>query len=262
MLAIERRNMILESLQRDGRVVVSELSQHYGVSEETIRRDLDRLEKDGFAIKTYGGAVINENNNVDLPFTIRKNANIAAKQKIAELLAEQIHDGDHIMLDASSTAVFVARSIKNKKNITLITNSVEILVELADVVGWRIFSTGGSLREGSLALVGPQAERMLASFHVDMAVISCKGIDEIRGFSESNEMHAQTKKCMLESAFQKVLAIDSTKFDKISFTQIGSLKDLTAVVTDKEPEERWKQIFTAAGVSCRYPEGVVEKEEE
>ena len=253
MLAIERRNLILEALQKDGRVVVGELSQQYEVSEETIRRDLDRLEKEGYAIKTYGGAVINENNNVELPFMIRKNANIAAKQKIAELLAEQIHDGAHIMLDASSTAVFVARNIKNRKNITLITNSLEILVELADVSGWRIMSTGGALREGSLALVGPQAEKMLSGFYADMAVISCKGIDAKKGFTESNELHAQTKKVMLESASQKILVIDSTKFDKISFTKIGSLSDLTMVVTEKEPEERWKQIFASAGVECVYP---------
>ena len=100
MLAIERRNEILEKLQNDRRVVVSELSQIYEVSEETIRRDLDKLVQDGFAIKSYGGAVINENVNIELPFNIRKNRNIVGKQHIAELVSEQIKDGDSIMLDA------------------------------------------------------------------------------------------------------------------------------------------------------------------
>ena len=99
MLAIERRNEILEKLQNDRRVVVSELSQIYEVSEETIRRDLDKLVQDGFAIKSYGGAVINENVNIELPFNIRKNRNIVGKQHIAELVSEQIKDGDSIMLD-------------------------------------------------------------------------------------------------------------------------------------------------------------------
>ena len=96
MLAIERRNAILEKLQAERRVVVSELSQIYKVSEETIRRDLEKLENDGFAIKSYGGAVINENANVDLPFNIRKKRNVISKQKIAEVISSRIKDGTSI----------------------------------------------------------------------------------------------------------------------------------------------------------------------
>ena len=116
MLAIERRNAILEKLQVERRVVVSELSALYDVSEETIRRDLDKLENDGYAIKSYGGAVINENSNLDLPYNVRKNTNVLGKQKIAALISEMVHDGDNIMLDASSTAVAIAKAIKNKKD--------------------------------------------------------------------------------------------------------------------------------------------------
>ena len=93
MLALERRNLILEKLQNEKRVVVSELSQLYGVSEETIRRDLDKLEKEGLAIKSYGGAVINEDVSIDLPFNVRKNQNVVGKQKMAEIVASLVHDG-------------------------------------------------------------------------------------------------------------------------------------------------------------------------
>ena len=132
MLAIERRNAILEKLQVERRVVVSELSALYDVSEETIRRDLDKLENDGYAIKSYGGAVINENSNLDLPYNVRKNTNVLGKQKIAALISEMVHDGDNIMLDASSTAVAIAKAIKNKKDLTVITNSLEIALELIE----------------------------------------------------------------------------------------------------------------------------------
>ena len=159
MLAIERRNEILEKLQTDRRVVVSELSQIYEVSEETIRRDLDKLVNDGYAIKSYGGAVINENMNIDLPFNIRKNRNVIGKQRIAELVAKIVQDGDSIMLDASSTAVYIAKGLKDKKNLTLITNSMEIVIELLDMSDWRVLSTGGVSREGSFALVGTQTNR-------------------------------------------------------------------------------------------------------
>ena len=112
MLALERRNLILEKLQEEKRVVVSELSQLYSVSEETIRRDLDKLEKEGLATKSYGGAVINEDVGIDLPFNVRKNQNVQGKQKMAEIAASMVNDGDHIFLDASTTAVFVAKALK------------------------------------------------------------------------------------------------------------------------------------------------------
>ena len=119
MLALERRNLILEKLQEEKRVVVSELSQLYNVSEETIRRDLDKLEKEGLATKSYGGAVINEDVGIDLPFNVRKNQNVQGKQKMAEIAASMVNDGDHIFLDASTTAVFVAKALKEKERLTL-----------------------------------------------------------------------------------------------------------------------------------------------
>ena len=149
MLALERRNLILEKLQTERRVVVSELSQLYEVSEETIRRDLDKLEKEGLATKSYGGAVINENVSIDLPFNIRKNQNVGGKQKMAEIVAEMVQDGDHIFLDASTTAVFIAKALKDKERLTVITNSMEILIELSDVSGWNIISTGGVMKGGN-----------------------------------------------------------------------------------------------------------------
>ena len=252
MLAIERRNMIMEKLQIERRVVVSELSRMFKVSEETIRRDLERMEKDGLVTKSYGGAILNENNNIDLPFNVRKNRNVSGKQKIAELIAAQINDGDHIMLDASSTAVFIAKAIKSKKNITLITNSIEILIELNDVENWHILSTGGILKQGSLALVGPHTDKMIHSFHVDKAIISCKGIDLDKGFTDSSEMHAETKSTMLECANEKILAVDSSKFDKISFTKIDDLNHVTKIVTDENPGSQWLEALKTLGIECIY----------
>ena len=137
MLALERRNLILEKLQAEKRVVVSELSQLYEVSEETIRRDLDKLEKEGLATKSYGGAVINEDVSIDLPFNIRKNQNVSGKQQMADIAASLVQEGDHIFLDASTTAVFIAKALKEKERLTVITNSMEILLELYHFHRWR-----------------------------------------------------------------------------------------------------------------------------
>ena len=254
MLAIERRNEILEKLQTDRRVVVSELSQIYDVSEETIRRDLEKLVNDGYAIKSYGGAVINENVNIELPFNIRKNRNIVGKQRIAELVSRIVKDGDSIMLDASSTAVYIAKALqeKGKKNLTVITNSIEIIIELFDAQDWTVMSTGGASREGSFALVGPQTA--IRSYHVDKAIISCKGVDADAGMTDSDELHANNKATMLAAATEKILAVDSSKFDKTAFTNIGPLDDLTMVVTDEKPEDRWLRTFKESEIKCIYSE--------
>lgn len=253
MLAIERRKLIMEALQEEKRVVVSELSKMYDVSEETIRRDLEKLEKEGLVIKTYGGAVVNENSNVELPYVIRKKTNVLRKQRIAELTAAMISDGDRLMLDDSTTAVFIAKKIKNKKNITLITNSVEILLELSDVTGWKIISTGGRLHEGSLSLVGEQCERVLNRYHVDKAIISCKGVDLNKGVWDSNENNALVKRAMADAAGRVILAVDASKLGCISFAKICDMKEVSTIVTDLPPDDDWQRMFEQQGIECIYP---------
>ena len=236
MLALERRNLILEKLQTEKKVVVSELSQLYEVSEETIRRDLDKLEKEGLAIKSYGGAVINEDVSIDLPFNIRKNQNVSGKQKMAEIAASLVQEGDHIFLDASTTAVFVAKALKEKERLTVITNSMEILLELSDVSGWNIISTGGVMKEGYLAFLGSRTE------------------DHEWGIMESKESFGTTKKAMIASGREKILVVDSTKFDQTAFSVAGKLRDVDVVVTDRKPSDKWMGYFKDAGVKCLYPD--------
>ena len=249
MLAIERRNAILTRLSVEGKVVVSDLSREFSVTEETIRRDLEKLDQDGLAKKTYGGAVKVDNFNIDLPFHVRKQSNIEKKQKIAGMIADLIHDGDYIMLDASSTALNVVKSILQKKKITLITNSIEILIELSGKSDWTVISTGGTLKEGGLSLVGYQAERMVSGFHVDLAVCSCKGLDLEIGVTDSNERDSEIKKAFFASASRRVLAVDSTKFDKVSFVKVCGMQDIDTVVTDTNPSEKWQERLAEQGVS-------------
>lgn len=248
MLAIERRNAILAKLSIEGKVVVSDLAAEYEVTEETIRRDLDKLDREGFARKTYGGAVKNESFNIDLPFQVRKQSNVESKQKIAAVIGSMIKDGDYIMLDSSTTALYVIKNILDRKKITLITNSVEILIELCNKPDWTIISTGGTLKEGSLSLLGYQAERMVESYHVDIAVCSCKGIDISAGVTDSNERDSQIKKAFFASAKKKILMVDSSKFNKTSFVKICDIKDVDVIATNEEPGENWKNIIEQQGV--------------
>lgn len=255
MLAVERRNQILEKLHEEKKVVVSELSQLYQVSEETIRRDLERLEKEGLAVKSYGGAVLNENTNIDLPFNVRKKHNVHGKQKIANLVADMINDGDHIMLDASSTAVFIAKALKSKKRLTVVTNSIEVLLELADAPDWNVITPGGVLREGFLALVGPKAVNGIASYNVEKTFVSCKAFDPDKGFSDTSEEFVQVKQTMLQAGKECILVVDSSKFYKLAFSTVGHLKDIDILITDKKPDDYVMGLCKEANVKVLYPQG-------
>ena len=253
MLAIERKNEILHKLRSEKRVLVSELASHYGVTEETIRRDLDKLEKDGYATKTYGGAIWGNSTKTDLSYTIRNKTNVEAKSVIAALLREFIEDGDHLMLDDSSTSLFAARQLKDKKGLTVITNSVELIVELAGISGWTIISTGGTLKPDSLALIGNQPQQMLRQYHVDKVILSGKGIDMQAGITDSSESHAQTKQAMIRAAAQRILIMDGTKFDKISFVEIAQASEMDVIVTNEKPEKKWIDYLEQNGVTLVYP---------
>ena len=254
MLAVERRKRILEKVLKEKKVIVSDLSKLYQVSEETIRRDLEKLAEEGHVIKSYGGAVVNEITNIDLPFNIRWKSNSLGKQRMAELISREINDGDHIFLDSSTTAVFIAKNIKKKKQLTIITNSIETLLELSDVSGWDILATGGILKPGSMSLLGKKAAESIECYNADKMFFSCKGFDVEKGVTDGTEEMGSIKQSMIKSSARVYLAVDSSKFDKIAFCNICDLSRLDVVVTDKRPSERWMNAFAEHNIECIYPE--------
>jgi DeoR/GlpR family transcriptional regulator of sugar metabolism len=171
---------------------------------------------------------------------------------MAALLAERIADGETVGLDASSSALFAARALLSRKRLTLITNSVEILGELAGKTDWNILCTGGMLKGSGLALVGRQAERMIGGFRLGWAILSCKGLDAEMGFMDSNEADSEIKRAFLESATQAAFAVDQSKFDQRAFVQVAPLEAAALVVTDAPPTPAWRQRFAQAGVELLY----------
>jgi DeoR/GlpR family transcriptional regulator of sugar metabolism len=252
MLAIERRKKIMSILQEKNSVLVPELSKTFEVTEETIRRDLEKLEKEGLLKRTYGGAVINESTNADLPLNIREVTNIEGKESIAAKLVEYIEDGDTIILDSSSTALQVAKLLKNKKKITVITNSVKVVLELAASKDCNVISTGGTLREMSMSFVGSLAENSIKNYNVDKAIISCKGLDKAKGITESNEAEAQVKKAMISVADKVFLAVDNRKFDKVAFVKLMNINDIHTMFTDEKLSEEWEQFVETHGSQIVY----------
>ena len=252
MLAAERRNQILETLQEKKHVVVSELSQVYGVSEETIRRDLERMEKDGLVEKSYGGATLVENSIFDLPFDVRRKHQVEQKEKMAELIADLVHDGEAIMMDTSSTALYVAQRLKDKKDLTVVTNSIEIAVNISDKSDWNIISTGGTLREKSLGLFGSRTDESFASYYADKAIFSCMGLTISGGFMDSYEEDASCKRVMMKHARERILVADSSKFGQTAFTRVACWDSITHVVTDIKPSDKWLKQFEKCNIKCIY----------
>ena len=255
MLALERKNQILAELLSKGNVVVADLSERYRVTKETIRRDLEKLAQEGYAHTTYGGAVRSDGTQTDLPYLVRRQTQVAGKRSIAACLAARIEDGQTLALDASSSALFIARALLSRKHLTVLTNSVELLTELAGKTDWNILSTGGTLKENGLALVGHTAERMVEAFHFNWAILSCKGLDTEMGFSDSNEADAEMKRAFLRAADRVVFAVDHSKFDQRSFVQVMPLTGANLVVTDVAPDSAWLDRFQAANVELLIAEG-------
>lgn len=252
MLAIERRREILTRLMSDGKVIVAELARDFGVTEETIRRDLERMDKEGLVSKTYGGAVPKQNSGLDLPYNVRESVNVGEKKEIAEKIAELVHDRERVMLDSSSTSLYVVKQLKNKKNLTIITNSVKILVEVSDMADWTVLSTGGLLKKDALSLTGSSAEKMINSYHVDTAICSCKGLDMELGVTDSNEGDSLIKQAIFAAAERRILALDSEKFDKKSFVKVCGLGEIDVLVTDTKPSAQWISFCNEKQIDLVY----------
>ena len=248
LLAAERRRVITERIKATGQVVVSTMSAEFQVSEETIRRDLEWLEKEGIATRIYGGAVLCGNDRIAPPYSIRKNTSIEPKIAIARQLARLVQDGDALMVDESSTAAYAVRALRQKKGITLITNSLELLGEMNGQDTWNIISTGGNLKHDVLALVGPHALRTVRSYHVRYAILSCRGINDRLGLADSDDAVVEIKQAMIASCDSAILLADQRKFDRDGLVALGSLELVDKLITDQMPSQQWLQRLQKSGV--------------
>lgn len=253
MLLAERRQVILDRVLATSRVVVGELSAEFGVSEETIRRDLEWLEQEGVAVRTYGGAVLKHSDQAPPPYATRKNTNVEGKVAIARLLAGLIRNGDTLMVDESSTALFAVRAVRHLKDLTLITNSLNILQEASGQDSWHIIATGGRLRPDIMALVGPKALSTIREYHVRWAVLSARGVNTQLGIADSSDDVVQVKRAMMAAADRKVLLADHRKFDRTGFVSLGRLEEVDQIITDREPPDEWKKRLEESKVQllCR-----------
>ncbi|SDE32466.1 putative HTH-type transcriptional regulator YdjF [Sporomusa acidovorans DSM 3132] len=251
MLGLERRRKIMEQLTQDRKVYVADLSRKFQVTEETIRRDLEKLEQQNLLQRNYGGAVLNEHTSEDISFIKRTSINNADKEFIAQKAEYLINDGDTLMVDASTTCLALLQRLKTRNHLTIITNSIRLVNEFVNS-SFTIISSGGILRASSYALTGPAACSILEKYYVDLAIISCKGIDRTRGIMESNEPESLIKQAMIKQAKKSILLADYSKFDKTAFIKTCDFAPINYIVTNKEPSAEWLDFFSQHQIKLIY----------
>jgi len=247
MLAKERHRVILAKVQDAGSVRVAALAKELAVTEETIRRDLERLDSEGKLQRIHGGAVTIEHDRRELPLGIRETVRTHEKRAIADGAIRHIAEGDVIALDASSTAGELARAIPDIP-LTIVTNSVSVATTLADRSRIRVVSTGGILDAPSLSYIGPIAEQTLDRFHIRKLFFSCKGLDLERGLSVTADEHAGIKRRMLDLCEQAILLIDGSKFGVRAVEFFGTVGELDIIITDRTADPTHVEKLRAMGI--------------
>ncbi|NPV53485.1 MAG: DeoR/GlpR transcriptional regulator [Firmicutes bacterium] len=233
MLGSARRLAIIDILEQRGFVTVDELAREFSVSRETIRRDFRALRRQGLLEKVYGGATISARTAKEYTFADRETRRLPEKQAIAEAALQFIQLGDTVMMDASSTVLQLSKVIPEDMEISVITNALPVIEELASRPNVAITSTGGSLRRTSYSFVGPAAESNLAKLRANKAFISAKGVSIQHGLTEANPYEGRIKELMVNNASEVILLVDSSKLDRLALVQFAPIERANVVITDK-----------------------------
>ncbi|MGC1105357.1 MAG: transcriptional repressor AgaR [Candidatus Acidiferrales bacterium] len=248
MLAEERRRKILQLTDRDGRVLVKELARRFSTSLITIRKDLEYLHQRGRIERAHGGALPIDAAALQDP-TLREKERLHRKEKIriAAAAAQLVRPGYVIILDSGTTSTAVARATKNIRNLTVITNAVNIAAELVGT-GVEVILTGGALRPNSFSLVGPLAEESLRYITADLLFLAVDGFDIDYGLTTPNLLEAKVNRVMIANAKTTVVVCDSSKFGRRSLSLIAPTSAVHQTITDNKIPQKYLGGLREVGV--------------
>jgi DeoR/GlpR family transcriptional regulator of sugar metabolism len=247
MPAADRQEQILELLERDGRVSVSDFSARMDVSEMTVRRDLQLLEQRGVLTRVHGGAVPVQSRSYEPPFAVRMLRNPEGKRRIGQATAALLQDGETVVLDAGTTMLEVARALSGRE-LRILAVNLRVAEVLADESGISLMVSGGAVRPGEQSLVGPLAERAFADLAFDTLVLAAGGVDAAIGVTDYRLEDASLKRAALSSARRCVAVADSSKLGQVAFARTCPIEDLDILVTDDDAPPALVAEFRAAGV--------------
>lgn len=248
----KRIDKIKQKVEAEGEVFVSDLSRLYNVTEETIRRDLEKLKNDGVVTRTYGGAMLNTaSQNDQIHFSKRRAINLESKKKIAELLKREYGHAKTVMVDNSTTAIEAIKLLKDKKDITVISFSAQIFQELDDT-NMMLVSTGGIYNERTRSFYGSLAKENIKRYNVDVALLGCKGLDMTNGISDSSEGESNLKAEMSSRAAEVVVLADHSKFGQTAFVNFLNWDTVDCVITDEKPNDGWVEFCNRMNIRLIY----------
>jgi DeoR family transcriptional regulator of aga operon len=238
-------SVILDRVASTGSVDVADLAETLGVSGATIRRDLQTLSRDQRLVRTHGGAVAREGSD-ELPAQVKATHRHPEKRRIGRAAADLVEDRAVIGMSGGSTAMELARALADRE-VTVVTNAIDIAAELVGRPGIRLVVIGGIVRQSSEA-VGPAAEAMLAQYHLDIAFIGVDGLSAEEGCTTYDEMEAQTDLAFVRRARRAVVIADSSKLGKVTFARISPISEISDVVTNEDADPEHVAALTRAGV--------------
>lgn len=243
MLPNQRRDKILELLKEDGSAKVVTLARLFKVTEVTIRQDLDKLERDGLVVKEHGGAYLKNVEDQVRTFSLGNQENMDKKELIANKCLEFIESGDSIILDSGSTTTEIAKKLRGYKNLTVITNALNIALILGAETGIEVIMTGGEFKPPTLSLTGQKAADFFKGLNAQKLFLATAGISLKSGLTYPSISDLVVKKAMIDAADTTYLVADSTKMGKSAFASLGALSLIDYIITDEGIEEKHKQVF-------------------
>ena len=248
MFPEERRQKIITALEQNSSMSVSEMVDLLGVSEATIRRDLNELQNLGIIRRTHGGALLASPRKFEPTYVDKKDRFLEQKQKIGRVAAALVKDGETVILDAGTTTLQMIKHLKEKRNITIITNSVNAVTELDGGEDLDLIMIGGEFRFNTQALVGPLTIENLRNFHADKVFVAANGCTFEEGLTTPNISEAYTKRAMVQAASKVIAVLDHSKFGEVSLNTIISLKEIDVLVTDDGLDEETQIKLEELGI--------------
>jgi DeoR/GlpR family transcriptional regulator of sugar metabolism len=243
ILPNQRREKIVEMLREDGFAKVINLAKIFKVTEVTIRQDLEKLEKEGILVREHGGAYLKNIEDKVRTLSLSNQDNLDKKEKIASKCIEYIESGDSIILDSGSTTTEIAKKLKGFKNLTVITNALNIAMMLGTEPGIDLIVTGGEFKPPTLSLTGQKAADFFQGIYVQKLFLATAGLSLKAGLTYPSISDIVVKKAMIDAAETTYLVADSTKIGKSSFASLGALSLVDYIITDSDINDRDKKVF-------------------
>lgn len=245
---------LIDLLGQRERWSIAELAERFDVSEETVRRDVRQLEQAGRVQKVHGGVCL-PGGVLEPPYRQRLRDQAEAKRRIAERALALVQPGMTVMLDSGTTTLCLARALRGVRDLTVITNSVEVAAEVLGHPGQRLFVAGGTVDPDYHAAFGSEPIDYCRQFAPDLTILSMGAVDAARGFLDFHAGEAAFKRSLLARARRVAVLCDATKFDKPGFLHVADFADVQELVTDQAPTKDIAAAAAAAGTTIHLAEG-------